>query len=80
MEKTDIIISNLKFEDNPEQKIQKLINNLNQDGLLILELSNNQLLNNSIKKLLKSNEFNFESVEFVTKKLTNNEILMAERY
>ncbi|MGB9201661.1 glycosyltransferase, partial [Methanobacterium sp.] len=80
LEKTDIIISNLKFEDNPEQTIQKLINNLNQDGLLILELSNDLQLNNSIKKLLKSNEFNFESVEFVTKKLTNNEILMAERY
>ena len=49
------------------------------EGLLILELANNELLNNNIKKLLKDNKFIIESVEFVSSNLTDKEIIVAER-
>ena len=52
---------------------------VNNEGLLILELSNDELLNNSIKKLLKDNKFIIKSVEFVSTNLSDKEMIVAER-
>ena len=76
LDNTDVLISNIKFDNDQAQMI---INNLNKDGLLVLELSNDELSNDHIKNLLKRNKFKFESVEFVSINLTNKELIIAER-
>ena len=78
LENTDVLITNMIFGDNLDV-VQKLVDSIAHDGMLIIELSNNELLNNSIKKLLKDNKFIMESVEFVLANLTDKEILIAER-
>jgi hypothetical protein len=79
LEDTDVLITNMVFDEDNLQILQDIADCLNPDGLLILQLTNNELLNNSIKKLLKDNKFNVESVEFVSTNLTDREILVAER-
>ncbi len=76
LDNTDILISNIKFD---EDQTKNIIKNLNKDGLLVLELSNDELSNDLIKDLLRRNKFKFESVEFVSTNLTNNELIIAER-
>ena len=79
LEETDVLITNMTFDEDNLHILQEISKKVTHDGLLIVELSNNELLNNSIKKLLKDNKFIMESVEFVSNNLTDSEILVAER-
>ena len=79
LEETDVLITNMVFDGDNLNILQEISNKITHEGLLIVELSNNELLNNSIKKLLKDNKFIMESVEFVSNNLTDKEILVAER-
>ena len=76
LDNTDVLISNIKLnKDNAEI----IINSLNKDGMLVLELSNNEKSNDIIKNLLELNRFKFKSVEFISTNLTNKELIIAER-
>ena len=57
LDNTDVLISNIELD---KDQAQIIINNLNKDGLLVLELSNNEVSNELIKDLLKRNKFKFE--------------------
>jgi hypothetical protein len=78
LEPCDVLITNIS-DDGNLKILKDIADSVNPDGLLILELSNNELLNKSIKKLLKDNKFIVESVEFVSNNLTDREIVVAER-
>jgi hypothetical protein len=79
LEETDVLITNMVWYEDNLNILLEIANRVTNDGLLIVELSDNELLNNSIKKLLKDNKFIMESVEFVSNNLTDKEILVAER-
>ena len=79
LEDTNVLITNMEFDKDNLDTLQKIVDCLTPHGLLIIELSNNKLLNNSIKKLLKDNKFIMKSVEFVSSNLTDKEILVSER-
>ena len=79
LEETDVLITNMIFNEDNLHILEEIANSLTHDGVLIVELTNNESLNNSIKKLLKDNKFIMESVEFVSANLTDKEILIAER-
>ena len=80
MESTDVLIINLEFDASNYKNIINLINEkLNKEGLLILQLSNNDSLNNNIKEYFIKREFTVDTVHFASEKLTNNEFLVAER-
>ncbi len=78
LENTDVLITNVVLDD-PEHQMLQIMDCVNNEGFLILELSNDELLNNSIKKLLKDNKFIIKSVEFVSTNLSDKEIIVAER-
>ncbi len=79
LDKTDVIISNLEFNIDNYQKILKTISErLSPEGLLVLQLSNNELLNKNIKEFLSGLKFNIEKNDFIASKLNPNEFLIAE--
>ena len=78
LEDTDVLITNVVLDD-PKHQMLQIMDCVNNEGLLILELSNDELLNNSIKKLLKDNKFIIKSVEFVSTNLSDKEMIVAER-
>lgn len=76
---TDVLITNLELNAlNYEKTLAMIIEKLNEEGLLILQLSNDESLNNHIKEFLKDQKFTIETVDFVSDKLANNEFLVAE--
>ena len=77
LENTDVLITNIVLDDAKHEMLHKIMDCVEE--ILILELSNDELLNNSIKKLLKDNKFITKSVEFISTNLTDKEIIVAER-
>ncbi len=79
LDKTDVIISNMEFNTDNYQKILKTISEkLSPEGLLIIQLSNDELLNKNMQEFLTGLNFNIEKNDFVARKLNNNEFLVAE--
>ena len=79
LDNTDVLITNMEFYEENLQNLHEIVQCVNSEGLLILELNNNAVLNNKIKKLLIDDKFIFESIEFVSANLTDREILVAEK-
>jgi len=80
LNKTDILIVNTEFNLNYDRTLTYLIEKLNENGLLIIELSDDELLNNKLKKfLINQKGFIIRSVEFASNKLSLNEFILAEK-
>jgi hypothetical protein len=79
LDKTDVIISNLEFNMDNYQKILKTFSeSLSTEGLLIIQLSNDELLNKKMQEFLTGLNFNIEKNDFIASKLNHNEFLIAE--
>jgi hypothetical protein len=79
LDKTDVLISNMEFNTDNYQKILKTISKkLSPEGLLIIQLSNDELLNKNMQEFLTGLNFNIQKNDFVARKLNNNEFLVAE--
>ena len=79
LDKTDVLISNIEFNTDNYQKILKTISErLYPEGLLIIQLSDDELLNKNIKEFLSGLKFNIEKNDFIARKLNHNEFLIAE--
>jgi len=80
LETTYILITNLEFNTlNYEKILKMMIERLDKEGLLIIQLSNEELLNDHIKEFLTNQTFTFERVNFISKKLTKNEFIVVEK-
>jgi len=80
LNKTDILIVNTEFNLNYDRTLTYLIEKLNENGLLIIELSDDELLNDKLKKfLINQKGFIIRSVEFASNKLSLNEFILAEK-
>ncbi|MBP2046662.1 glycosyltransferase [Methanobacterium aggregans] len=73
-EQSDIIITNM---DLNVELLNRIITTL-KAKLLIIQLSNNELLNKKIKKFLTNKNFSIEIVEFMSEKLINKKFLVVE--
>jgi len=79
LDKTDVLVSNMEFNIHNYQKILKTISErLSPEGLLVLQLSNDELLNKNIEEFLSGLKFNIEKNDFIASKLNHNEFLIAE--
>ena len=78
-EQTDVLITNMDLGTEYKKLLTNIIDKLSGEGMLVLQLSNDQILNNQIKEFLSSQDFSIESFEFVSLKLTNKEFIVVER-
>ena len=79
LDDTDVLITNLEFNISNYKNILKIILKiLNDDGLLVIQLSNDEILNNNIKEYLLDQTLIFDEINFISKKLTKNEFLVVE--
>ena len=76
---TDVLITNLDFKSNYNKIIKMMIDKLSEDGLLILQLSNNESLNKELKEFLSKQRFNVNKISFISHKLTKNSFIIAEQ-
>lgn len=80
LDNTDVLITDLEFNVlNYEKMLLMIIEKLNEGGLLVIQLSNNESLNSSIKEFLIDQAFTVNTVNFISNKLTNNEFLIGDR-
>ncbi|GAB4318005.1 MAG: hypothetical protein Kow0019_19380 [Methanobacteriaceae archaeon] len=79
LEQTDVLITNINFtKQNFKKTLSTMIEKLTEKGLLIVQLSLDESLNNKIREFLIENRFTINTMEFKSQKLNNNEFLVAE--
>ena len=78
-EQTDVLITNMDLGTEYKKLLTNIVDKLSGEGILVLQLSNDQIINNQIKEFLSSQDFSIKSVEFVSLKLTNKEFIVVER-
>ena len=79
IDETDVLITNLEFKSNYNKILKIMIDKLSEDGLLVLQLSNNESLNKELIEFLTKQKFTVDKTSFISNKLTNNSFIVAEK-
>jgi len=81
LESTDVLIVNTGFNlSNYEEILSVMLEKLNDNGLLVIQLDNHQLVNDKVKNSLSTRDkLKVDMVEFTSHKLSNDEFILAEK-